>query len=120
MYNLNEEIGKRIAALRKSKGMTQEVLAEKLNCSIKHISHVERGVASLSLDLLIEAGDILDCSMDYLIKGEEASPEAMIPSFILRILGSSDEQMIQEKNLLLSYLDMYKLLRENSLDNSGE
>ena len=69
MYNLNEVIGKRIAALRKASGMTQEVLAEKLNCSIKHISHVERGVASLSLDLLIEASDILNCSLDYLVRG---------------------------------------------------
>ena len=118
MYNLNEVIEKRIAALRKASGMTQEVLAEKLNCSIKHISHVERGVASLSLDLLIEAGSILDCSLDYLIKGEDSSPEAKIPSFVLRILGSRDDRMAREKDLLLSYLNMYKKLREDSLQDS--
>ena len=118
MYNLNEEIGKRIAALRKAKGMTQEMLVEKLNCSIKHISHVERGIASLSLDLLIEASDILDCSLDYLVRGEGSSPEAKIPSFVLRILGSRDDRMAREKDLLLSYLNMYKELREDSLQDS--
>ena len=118
MYNLNEEIGKRIAALRKARSMTQEVLAEKLNCSIKHISHVKRGVASLSLDLLIEASDLLDCSLDYLIKGEDASPEAKIPSFVVRILGSRDDRMAREKDLLLSYLNMYKKLREENMQNN--
>lgn len=118
MYNLNEEIGKRIATLRKARGMTQEVLAEKLNCSIKHISHVKRGVASLSLDLLIEASNLLDCSLDYLIKGEDASPEATVPSFVVRILGSRDDQMAREKDLLLSYLNMYKELRKESFQDS--
>lgn len=118
MYNLNEVIEKRIAALRKASGMTQEVLAEKLNCSIKHISHVERGVASLSLDLLIEASDILNCSLDYLVRGENSPPEAKIPSFVLRILGSRDERMAREKKLPLSYLNMYKELRKENLQNS--
>lgn len=118
MYNLNEVIEKRIGALRKASGMTQEVLAEKLNCSIKHISHVERGVASLSLDLLIEASDILNCSLDYLVRGENSPPEAKIPSFVLRILGSRDERMAREKKLPLSYLNMYKELRKENLQNS--
>ena len=118
MYNLNEVIEKRIAALRKASGMTQEVLAEKLNCSIKHISHVERGVASLSLDMLIEASDILNCSLDYLVRGEDSPPEEKIPSFVLRILGSRVERMAREKKLLLSYLNMYKELRKENLQNS--
>ncbi|MDO5134125.1 MAG: helix-turn-helix transcriptional regulator [Eubacteriales bacterium] len=115
MHNLNEEIGARIATLRKANGMTQEKLAEKLNCSIKHISHVERGVASLSLDLLIEAGDIFDCSLDYLIKGETVSPEVKLPTFVLQILGSSDSRMAKERVLLTNYLNMYRILRENNL-----
>lgn len=118
MYNLNEEIGKRIAALRKAKGLTQENLAERLNCSIKHISHVERGVASLSLDLLIEASDLFGCSLDYLVRGEDASPEAQVPSFVVRILGSRDDRMAEEKSLLLSYLNMYKKLREENIQSS--
>lgn len=71
MYNLNEEIGRRITALRKKQGLTQEKLAEALNCSIKHVSHVERGVSSLSLDLLIETCKTLNCSLDYLVNGEK-------------------------------------------------
>ena len=111
MIYLNEEIGKRIAALRSQKGMTQEILADKLNCSVKHISHVERGVASFSLDLLIEVSELFDCTLDYLVKGEESSPESQLPAFILKILSSKEERMEQEKKLLLEYLNMFRKLR---------
>ena len=47
---LNVQIGKNIAALRKSQKMTQEELAEELNISIKHCSSVERGKSCLSLE----------------------------------------------------------------------
>ena len=112
MFNLNEEIGGRISLLRKSQGLTQEKLAEKLNCSVKHISHVERGVASLSLDLLVEVCALLDCSLDYLVKGTASPPESRIPLFITQILNSTDEDMAEERELLLSYLNMYRKLRE--------
>ena len=116
MIYLNEEIGKRIAMLRSEKSMTQEVLAQKLNCSIKHISHVERGVASFSLDMLIEVSELFDCTLDYLVKGEASSPESQLPAFILKILSSKEERMEQEKKLLLEYLNMYRKLRLDGTD----
>ena len=51
------DIGKRVSSLRKRNGMTQENLAELLNCSVKHISHVERGTALLSLDKCVWLSD---------------------------------------------------------------
>ena len=117
MYNLNVEIGKRISLLRSQNGLTQEALAERLNCTKKHISHVERGVASFSLDLLIEVSDVFGCSLDYLIKGEEAPSELKLPTYVLHILGSREDRMLKEKALLLSYLEMYKKLR--NMDTSG-
>ena len=40
MYYDQKESGKRIAALRKEKGMTQEQLAEKLNISYLSLIHI--------------------------------------------------------------------------------
>ena len=87
---------------------------KKINCSPKHISHVERGVASMSLDLMIEACDVLECSLDYLVKGEYTNPAAFLPPRILEILESSDDRMAREKRLLLAYLNMYSKLRNES------
>ena len=42
-------IGERIQKTRKSKGMTQDVLAEKLGVSIGYVSQVERGITKISL-----------------------------------------------------------------------
>jgi XRE family aerobic/anaerobic benzoate catabolism transcriptional regulator len=36
-------VGKRIEALRRKKGLTQEKLAEQVGLSMKHIGEIERG-----------------------------------------------------------------------------
>ena len=52
-------IGERIKKIRKACGLTQEILAEKLNVSIGYISQVERGITKISLDLLAAISSIL-------------------------------------------------------------
>ena len=59
MYYDQKESGKRIAALRKEKGLTQEQLAEKLNISTSTLGKIERGIQGFSIDLLIEIGIFL-------------------------------------------------------------
>ena len=60
-------IGERIKQARKSKGMTQEVLAEKLSVSIGYVSQVERGITKISLDLLGAISSILECDVASLV-----------------------------------------------------
>ena len=60
-------IGSRIKQKRKSKGFTQEVLAEKLDVTIGYVSQVERGITKISLDLLGEISSVLDCDVASLI-----------------------------------------------------
>lgn len=66
MYYDQKESGKRIAALRKEKGMTQEQLAEKLNISTSTLGKIERGIQGFSIDLLIEIGIFFGISTDYI------------------------------------------------------
>lgn len=70
MYYDPKDSGKRIAALRKDSGMTQEQLAEKLNISDSMISKIERGAKGVSIDLAIEICVIFNVSLDYLILGK--------------------------------------------------
>ena len=110
-------IGKNIADLRKSAGMTQEQLAEKLDISIKHCSSVERGWSSLSLEKLIDVSNLFDVSLDYLIKGNSASNDSIkhiwanLPQSITAIMTSENEEEIQ---LLTEYLQLYSKLRKNA------
>ena len=61
--------GKRVQELRLSRGMTQEVLAEKANTERSHIAKIEKGTRACSIDLLIAFSSIFDVSTDYLLFG---------------------------------------------------
>lgn len=59
--------GKQIKALRKSKGLTAEELAEKLYCSPKTISSWETGTRFPSLDNLVDLSNIFEVSVHSLM-----------------------------------------------------
>ena len=56
---LQQKLGKRIAALRTAKKLTQEQLAEEVGCSVEFISLVERGVNAPSVAGLEKFADAL-------------------------------------------------------------
>ena len=60
-------IGARIKSARKSKGITQGTLAEKLDVSVGYVSQVERGITKISLDLLGSIASILNCDISSFI-----------------------------------------------------
>ena len=110
MNVLYQEIGGRIQDLRRLHHLTQENLAEKLDVSVKHISSVERGSSSLSLEKLIQLCDLLDCSIDYLVLGRNISGmEEYIPQSILEIFTRSDKE---ECALLQEYLLFFQKLHK--------
>ena len=51
-------VGKRIKKYRKRQGLSQEALAEKMDCSPTHISYIENGNRSLSLESFIAIANI--------------------------------------------------------------
>ena len=63
---LKKKLGRRIATLRRSCGLTQEQFAERLDCSVEFVSLVERGINSPSVDglekfaraLMVEVRDL--------------------------------------------------------------
>lgn len=84
MDDFRTEMGKRMKERRKLLHFTQEYMAEKLNISLKHYGGVERGIAGLSLENLIELSEILGVSLDYLVKGTKENDDC-IPSRIKEI-----------------------------------
>ena len=76
MYFDAKEFGKRLHDVRTSRGITQEELAVRLGLASKqHVSRMENGERSCSIDLLIELSCILHVSTDYLLMGSEPSKE---------------------------------------------
>lgn len=61
------EIGQRIKKYRKLRKLSQEQLAEKVDISTTHMSHIETGVTKLSLQVLVDLSVALDTSTDSLL-----------------------------------------------------
>lgn len=67
------EIGQRIRKIRKAHGLSQEELAEKVNISTTHMSHIETGNTKLSLSVLVDIAAALEVGTDDLIHGSETA-----------------------------------------------
>ena len=101
-------IGERIKMARKSRGMTQESLAERLNVSIGYVSQVERGITKISLDLLGAISSILDYDIAYFVSESAVNRNEYMESEISNELKKLDNkkkkyilQMIKVTNELL-------------------
>ena len=68
---LQKKLGQRIASLRKARKLTQEQLAEALDCSVEFISLVERGVNAPSVAGLEKFAKILTVEVKELFTFEE-------------------------------------------------
>jgi len=68
---LQRKLGQRIAALRKARKLTQEQLAEALDCSVEFISLVERGVNAPSVAGLEKFAKVLKVEVKELFTFEE-------------------------------------------------
>lgn len=62
-----ELMGERLRSLRKSKGYTQEDLAELAGIGRPNLAKYETGKSLPSVDILIKLADALDVSTDYLL-----------------------------------------------------
>lgn len=104
-------ISTRIADIRRSHKVTQEALAEMLDVSPKHISHVENATSNLSLKNLIQFCTIFDCSFDYVIFGKQNN-EALskLPDEIVQILYTGNSRELDRLN---RYLQIYIELKNN-------
>ena len=94
MYFNAVEFGERLQEVRRDRGFTQEQLADRLRLASKyHLSRIERGEKSCSIDMLVELSGILHVSTDYLLTGKEPGGEHIkedILSVITRLTAISD------------------------------
>ena len=64
-------IGRRIAQLRKERGLTQEELAQMLEVSSQAVSKWENDVSCPDISLLTQLADVLHTTTDYLLSGKK-------------------------------------------------
>lgn len=62
---------KMLREVRKAKGFTMKQLGEMVGVSESAISLYETGKREADFETLLKIGEILDCSVDYLLRGKE-------------------------------------------------
>jgi transcriptional regulator with XRE-family HTH domain len=118
--DLQTAVGRRIAKLRKDRGMRQFDLCYELDVSPKHLSECERGLAMFSIERLLDICEIFDVSMDYLLRGVPTDDGQLnFPPTMVEVFRSGDKQEIA---LLTEYLNMYAKLRsqERSVEDPAD
>ncbi|MGN0136959.1 helix-turn-helix domain-containing protein [Anaerotignum sp.] len=106
------KIGQRIRKFRKALGLSQDQLAEAVNISTPHMSHIETGNTKLSLPVLVSIAQALNVSTDELLSDTPASRKNDALQQIQSVLDScSPKQTIIIAEIIKSAkaaMDKYK------------
>ena len=88
-------IGNRIKETRRNKSYTQENLAEYLDVSITYVSRIERGNATINLNMLSKICDYLKIAPSYLLTGCASSSEDYLRNEITDMLKDCSPEKVR-------------------------
>ncbi len=98
-----KELGKKIRAIRLSKGMKAKDLAEHAKISASYLSEVEQGASAISGERLLRIAKELDVSVSFLMESDEDSPDSDIK--IPQELAAAAEQLNLPYKTILALLE---------------
>ena len=73
-------LAEKLYNLRRKQGLSQEALAEKLDCSRQVISKWENGTTTPDAEMLQKYSDLFYVSIDYLVKEDISEPTSVQPT----------------------------------------
>ena len=105
----SQKMGRRIQEVRKSRGITQSELAQRVDLSTKYISNIECGFKTPTMDTFIAIANALQCDANSLL------------SDVLDVTTSQESGLVSKKLLGLRAEEQRRLLRmlEVMIDETG-
>ncbi len=99
-------LGDNIRKVRKEKGWSQRVLAEKIDSDTSYINRIETGKLNPSIAALQRIADVLESTLDQLVNNDSSGAEVKIRDKSLaermRLVDSLDEE---DRNALIHMID---------------
>ena len=105
------DIGKRIRSQREKQKLSQEKLAEWAGVSIQHISNIEKANTKLSLPVLIDIANALQCNVETLLLSSLQNNSVAAEYIITELLEDTTRE---ERIIIIDTIQaMKKSLKEN-------
>lgn len=83
-----EKLGLHIKELRIHRKLTQENVAQMVDCNVSHISNIENNHTKVSLPILFSIANALDVTIDYLLAEQYQNSALALDNAILKSLES--------------------------------
>lgn len=96
MSDSKKLIGDRIGTLRKSRGLTQSELAERVGLDSRHVSRLETGKHYPSLDSLEAIASVLDVELREFFEFPSQETEVQLRASLVEIAQAAPEAVIRE------------------------
>lgn len=102
------KLSEKLKQARKQKGITQGQLSQKIGADIQRISKYERGILIPTTEIMIKLSNVLDVSLDYLLKNDKnrvtgkVKDAELIDQFV-----QVDALPDQDRHLLKALLDAF-------------
>ena len=104
----DESVGKRLARLRKERGLTQIELAERLGVIQSVLSRYERGVFRLNAELIVKLTQILNVTADEILNIEPVKESTGVHSRrLLRRIRQIDSLPKRDQQALMRTIDAF-------------
>lgn len=90
------KLGRRIRELRKAHGLTQQQVADRIDCVESFVSHIENGKTKPSLETLLRLGQLFQVSLDsFFLDSPSLLPSTVINGKIAPKLEKCDALTLQ-------------------------
>lgn len=98
-------LGKRIRNYRQQLKMSQQMLGDRTDYSVQHISHIETGKTKLSVECLFDIANALNVSLDELACGYVNSSSVVLDDELKLLL---EDCSAQEKEIIIDTIKTLK------------
>lgn len=98
------QLGRRIAALRRSVGLSQERLGERARVGASYIAHIEIGNRKPTIDVLLRIADAVNAPLWKLLTDDRLTPDEKAWDVAARELGERVHGLAQPDLQALTYL----------------
>lgn len=105
------KIGQKIRKIRKAHGLSQEELAERIDISTTHMSHIETGNTKLSLPVFVDIATALDVRTDDLLDDNSVTTSAALEE----ISSVLDHCNVQQARVIADLVKAMKLSMDKYL-----